>query len=59
MSPRIVPAMAALPLDDEAADRAERWAATMSGHGADEVVVAHADSRATVGDAVIVTREAR
>jgi dGTPase len=44
---------------DSAADRAERWAATMTGHGTDEIVVAHADSRATVGEARIRTREHR
>lgn len=31
----------------------------MTGHGADDVVVAHADSFATVGDAMVRTREAR
>ncbi|MFK7918830.1 MAG: HD domain-containing protein [Ilumatobacter sp.] len=31
----------------------------MAGHGDEDVVVAHADSSATVGDAVILTREAR
>ena len=44
---------------DEAVARAERWAATMTGHGADDIVVAHADSFATVGDAVVRTRETR
>src|SRR6056297_2491389 len=51
--------MADLPFPDSADERAERWAATMTGHGDDEVVVAHADSAATVGDAVVRTREAR
>ncbi len=51
--------MADLPFPDSREDRAERWAATMTGHGADDVVVAHADSTATVGDAVVRTREAR
>ena len=51
--------MADAPYPDSAADRAERWAATMSGHGADDVVLAHADSFATVGEAAIRTREAR
>ena len=46
--------MADLPFPDSAEDRAERWAATMTGHGTDDVVVAHADSTATVGDAVVV-----
>lgn len=40
-------------------ERADRWASTMAGHGDEDVVVAHADSSATVGDAVILTREAR
>ena len=31
----------------------------MAGHADDEIVVAHADSRATVGEAEIMTREAR
>ena len=51
--------MADLPYPDSAEERAERWAATMTGHGTDDVVVAHADSVATVGDAFIRTREAR
>ncbi len=51
--------MADLPYPDSAEERAERWAATMTGHGSDDVVVAHADSIATVGDAVVRTREAR
>jgi dGTPase len=51
--------MAAFPFPDSAAERADRWAATMTGHGDDDVVVAHADSHATVGDAVVRTREAR
>jgi dGTPase len=44
---------------DAASERAQRWAATMTGHGTDDVVVAHADSAATVGDAEVRTREAR
>ncbi|MEP6297693.1 MAG: HD domain-containing protein [Ilumatobacter sp.] len=44
---------------DDAVERADRWASTMAGHADDEVVVAHADSHATVGDATILTREAR
>ncbi len=40
-------------------ERAARWAATMAGHGDDEIVVAHADSHATVGEAEIRTRVAR
>jgi dGTPase len=51
--------MADLPYPDSAGERAERWAATMTGHGTDDVVVAHADSAATVGDAIVRTREAR
>ena len=51
--------MADLPHPDSAEERAERWAATMTGHGTDDVVVAHADSAATVGEAFIRTREAR
>jgi dGTPase len=51
--------MVALPYPDSAEERAERWAATMTGHGTDDVVVAHADSTATVGDAVVRTREVR
>ena len=51
--------MADLPFPDSADERAERWAATMTGHGTDDVVVAHADSAATVGDAFVRTREAR
>ncbi len=51
--------MADLPYPDSAEERADRWAATMTGHGSDDVVVAHADSIATVGDAVVRTRAAR
>jgi dGTPase len=51
--------MADLPFPDQADDRAGRWAATMTGHGADDVIVAHADSSAHVGEAVVRTREAR
>lgn len=51
--------MPALPFDDQAAERAERWASTMAGHGDDEITVAHADSHATVGDAQIMSRAAR
>jgi dGTPase len=47
------------PLPDDASERAARWAATMPGHGSDDLVVAHADSAATVGDAEVRTREAR
>jgi dGTPase len=51
--------MSDLPFPDAADERAERWAATMTGHGSDDIVVAHADSAATVGDALVRTREAR
>lgn len=51
--------MADLPYPDAAGERAERWAATMTGHGTDDIVVAHADSAATVGDAAVRTRAAR
>ena len=51
--------MADLPFPDSADERAERWAATMTGHGTDDVVVAHANSTATVGDATVRTRAAR
>lgn len=48
-----------LPFVDDSLERADRWASTMSGHADDQIVVAHADSSATVGDARIMTREAR
>lgn len=49
-----------LPFADGSAERADRWASTMSGHDlGDQVVVAHSDSHASVGDAHIMTREAR
>lgn len=48
----------ALP-DDTLSDRAERWVATMAGHGADRVVTAHADSDTAIGDTVIRTRDVR
>ncbi|MGB3736517.1 MAG: HD domain-containing protein [Ilumatobacter sp.] len=48
-----------LPFVDDSVERADRWASSMAGHADDEVVVAHADSHATVGDAIILTREAR
>jgi dGTPase len=48
-----------LPDLDDAADRADRWASTMTGHADDAIVVAHADSYATVGDGLIMHREAR
>ncbi len=40
-------------------ERAERWAATMSGYGKDGVHFAHADSWAGSGSRLLVTREAR
>jgi len=51
--------MAAMQYPDDASDRSRRWAATMTGHGTDDIVVAHADSHATVGEARVLTREAR
>ena len=51
--------MVDLPFPDAADKRAERWAATMTGHGSDDVVVAHADSAATVGEAAVRTRAGR
>jgi len=48
-----------LPFVDDSEERAHRWASSMAGHADDEIVVAHADSRATVGEAEIMTREAR
>ena len=48
-----------LPFADDSAERAERWASTMRGHDADEIVLAHADSHASVGEGAILTREAR
>ena len=40
-------------------ERTRRWASTMGGHDAEDVVVAHADSRATLADATVMTRAAR
>ena len=48
-----------LPHLDDADGRADRWAATMTGHHSDAIVLAHADSDATVGDVRIMTRDAR
>jgi dGTPase len=48
-----------LPFRDSADHRADRWAATMAGHSSDDVVLAHADSHATIGEARVLTREAR
>lgn len=46
-------------LDGDRRQRADRWAATMSGHPADSVVLAHADSHTTTGAAREMTRERR
>ncbi len=51
--------MGDLPFADSADERADRWAATMAGHRSDQLVVAHADSRAAVGATTILTREQR
>ncbi len=48
-----------LPYADAADERADRWAATMTGHHDDRVVVAHADSHAAVGAVTIVSHEHR
>jgi dGTPase len=56
---RIVRRMDDMPFLDSADERADRWASTMAGHSADDVVVAHADSFATVGSAQIRGRELR
>jgi len=45
--------------DDVMAERAERWASTMSGHAADGVALAHADSYASPGGSLAVDRCAR
>ena len=41
------------------ADRAERWAATMAGHGTESICVAHLDSRAVTGARPLLVREER
>ncbi|MEL0075798.1 MAG: deoxyguanosinetriphosphate triphosphohydrolase, partial [Ilumatobacter sp.] len=46
-------------IDPSSAERAERWAATMSGHSADGVALAHADSWAATGSRATVHRVAR
>lgn len=51
-------------MDDETtrsdiAERAERWASTMSGNVSDSIVVAHADSWAGSGEARVLDRQAR
>ena len=43
----------------EMQERADRWASTMVGHDDHELVLAHADSFATVGDTRIRTRQVR
>lgn len=49
-----------LPYLDGADERADRWASTMRGHDQEgDIVVAHADSVATVGSVHIMDREAR
>jgi dGTPase len=47
------------PSDLDVTERTRRWASTMGGHGTEDVVVAHADSRATLADAAVMTRTAR
>src|SRR5215510_5654616 len=41
------------------AERAERWAATMAGHGTESICVAHLDSRAVTGGRPLLEREER
>jgi len=48
-----------LPYLDSADVRADRWASTMTGHDRDEIVLAHADSRAEIGATKILIREER
>jgi dGTPase len=45
--------------DTAAAERAERWAATMRGHTAGDLLLAHADSWAGPGSTEVIEREAR
>ena len=52
-------AMDDLPYLDSADERADRWASTMAGHDRDNIVLAHADSRAEIGATKILTREER
>ena len=52
-------AMDDLPYLDSADMRADRWASTMAGHDRDDIVLAHADSRAEIGATKILTREER
>jgi len=59
MPSRIVRHMEKLPFLDSSEDRADRWAATMAGHGVDDIVLAHADSAAKVGNATVRVRELR
>lgn len=42
--------------DVELTDREQAWAATMAGHGDDEVTVAHADSQAVIGQTTLADR---
>ncbi len=51
--------MTALPFDDQSEARADRWASTMTGHDAEDLVVAHADSHAVTGETTMLTRERR
>ncbi len=46
-------------VDGEQRTRTDRWAATMSGHVDDSIVLAHADSHATIGAPREMTRERR
>ncbi len=48
-----------LPYLDSADVRADRWASTMTGHDRDDIVLAHADSRAEIGATKILIREER
>ena len=47
------------PVDEQSAERAARWASTMSGHRIDGVALAHADSWAATGTREVVDRVAR
>lgn len=45
--------------DPHLTDRAREWAATMDGHGAGDVMTAHADTFAAVGIGAVADRESR
>lgn len=45
--------------DPDLSERAQLWASTMAGHDAGDVVTAHADSAAQVGQVSLAQREAR